>query len=192
MSGVFWGGLLAALAMAPAARAQALIRDDSASRGRAGAPATVVVFCDFQCPYCAAGRGILDQVVAAHPGDVRIVFRHFPLESKHPDAPRAAAAAVCAQEQGRFWPMHDMMFTHQRELDASGIRRLARTAGLDLVAFDQCLFTGRRASDWQRDAADAAALGVTGTPTYFVNGRGIEGAIPFATLDALVRAALGR
>jgi protein-disulfide isomerase len=170
-------------------RAQ-LIRGNEPTRGRANAPVTVVVFCDFQCPYCASMAPSLQRLTTAYP-DVRVVYRNFPVQRLHPDAVRAAEAAACAQEQGRFWDLYTSMLANPSELSESGILRQAGDLGLDTRAFDRCLFTGRHEADVQLDQADARALGVTGTPTLFVNGAFTEGLRSYDQLAALVRSALG-
>ncbi len=168
-----------------------LIRGSEPARGRADAPVTMVVFCDFQCPFCAGMAPSLERLTTDYPSAVRVVYRNFPVKRIHPDAVRAAEAAACAQEQGRFWDMYHSMLANPGELSESGILRQAGDLGLDTRAFDRCLFTGRHEDDVRRDQADARALGVTGTPTLFVNGAFREGALSYDQLAALVRSALG-
>ena len=111
----------------------------------------------------------------------------------HADAGRAAEAAICAQEQGRFWDMYHSMLANQSELDLSGLIRQAGDLGLDSRAFARCLESGRHRADWRRDQKDGRALGVSGTPTFFVNGTLIEGAIqPARRGDPGPRAPLAR
>ena len=160
-------------------------------RGRADAPVTVVMFCDFQCPRCAEAAPMVDQLWSSYPDDMRVVYRHFPVEKTHADAGRAAEASMCALEQGRFWDMYHSMLANQSELDLSGLIRQAGDLGLDSRTFSSCLQSGRHRTDWRRDQLDGAALGVSGTPTFFVNGAFMEGP-DLAQLDAAIRAALGR
>jgi protein-disulfide isomerase len=167
-----------------------LIRGNEPVRGRADAPVTVVVFCDLQCPYCASMAPSFQRLTTDFP--VRVVYRNFPVQRLHPDAVRAAEAAACAQDQGRFWDMYQSMLSNPGELSESGILRQAGDLGLDTRAFDRCLFTDRHQADVQLDLADARALGVSGTPTLFVNGAFAEGLRSYDQLAALVRAALGR
>src|SRR5437762_1289303 len=89
------------------------------------APSTRVEFCDFQCPFCAEERVVLDQLFAAYPREMKVVFRHYPVERRHADAGRAAEASMCAQDQGRFWDMYASMLANQNELDVSGLIRQA-------------------------------------------------------------------
>jgi len=168
-----------------------LVRGGAPMRGRADAPVTVVMFCDFQCPGCAQAAPMVDQLWTTYPSDMRVVYRHFPIEKTHADAGRAAEASICALEQGRFWDMYHSMLANQTELDLSGLIRQAGDVGLDSRTFSTCLQSGRHRVDWRRDQADGAALGVEGTPTFFVNGTLMEGP-DLAQLDAAIRAALGR
>ena len=168
-----------------------LIRGGEPMRGLADAPVTLVEFCDFQCPYCAETGIVLDQLFAAHPRDIRVVFRNYPVERIHANAGRAAEAAMCAQEQGRFWDMSASMFANQKELDLGGLLRQAGALGLDTGEFATCLATGRHRAEWRRDQADGSALGVSATPSFFVNGTFIEGGA-FDPLDRAIRAALSR
>jgi protein-disulfide isomerase len=168
-----------------------LIRGGEPMLGPAQAPVTVVMFCDFQCPHCAEARPIVDTLASAYPSEMRLVYRNYPVLRVHADAGRAAEAAYCAQEQGRFWDMYRSMLANQGELDASGLIRQAGDIGLDSRLFSRCLESGRHRADWRRDQTDAAALGVSGTPTFFVNGTRIEGA-SLPVLDGAIRGLLGR
>jgi protein-disulfide isomerase len=168
-----------------------LLRGGEPMRGPANAPVTMVLFCDFQCPQCAAAEPVLNQLASTYARDVRLVYRHFPVERIHGDAGRAAEAGMCAQEQGRFWDMYRSMLANQTELDLSGLIRQAGDLGLDSRTFARCLESGKHRADWRRDQADGRALGVSGTPSFFVNGTFIEGAA-LEDLDAAIRAALRR
>jgi protein-disulfide isomerase len=168
-----------------------LVRGGEASRGPADAPVTMVMFCDFQCPLCAQAAPVVDKLAGTYASSMRVLYRHFPLERKHVDAPRAAEAAMCAQEQGRFWDMYHSMLGNQGELDLSGLIRQAGDLGLDSRSFARCLESGKHKPDWRRDQSDAFALGVSATPSFFVNGTLIEGA-DAASLDAAIKAALSR
>ena len=168
-----------------------LLRGGEPMRGRADAPVTVVMFCDFQCPSCREAAPVVDQLSSAYPNDMRLVYRHFPIERTHADAGRAAEASICALEQGRFWDMYHSMLANQTELDLSGLIRQAGDLGMDSRTFARCLESGRHRPDWRRDQADGMALGVSGTPTFFVNGTFIEGA-DLGQLDGAIRAALSR
>jgi protein-disulfide isomerase len=168
-----------------------LLRGGAPMRGRADAPVTVVMFCDFQCPRCAEAAPVVDKLSSTYPSDMRVVYRHFPIERTHADAGRAAEASLCALEQGRFWDMYHSMLANQTELDLSGLIRQGGDLGLDSPAFARCLESGRHRADWTRDQKDGIALGVAGTPTFFVNGTLIEGA-DFRQLEAAIQAARPR
>jgi protein-disulfide isomerase len=150
-----------------------------------------VEFSDFQCPYCARANGVLKQVEQRYAGKVRVVFRHFPLPS-HKEAAKAAEAAGCAGAQGRFWEMHDKLFANQRAQAASDLKRYAAEIGLDGGPFDRCLDSGSYAKVVEEDVAEGRRHGVTGTPTFFVNGRLLSGAAPFEVLALAIDEELER
>lgn len=152
--------------------------------GDASAPVTIVEFADFQCPYCSRAAATVHRVLAAYPGKVRLVFRHLPL-SFHPLAPRAAEAAACADEQGRFWEMHDALFDSS-ELEPDALKAHATALGLDSARFDECLDSGRTAAVVKRDVDAAHALGISGTPAFFINGRALSGAQPEEAFRKLI------
>ena len=155
------------------------------ARGRADASVTILEFSDFQCPFCRSATETLKRIEAAFPGDVRLVFIDFPLPI-HADAPRAAEAAACADEQGRFWDMHDALFAAQSALRQSDLERRAEQIGLDGARFQSCLASGRHTARWQQGRALGQRHGVTATPTFFVNGRMVTGAIPYEAFREIV------
>lgn len=146
------------------------------------APVTIVEFSDFNCPFCQRVTPTLKELRARYPQEVRIVFRHFPL-GMHPRARAIAEAAVCADEQGRFWAFHDRVFETAEPMSDEEILTVAGELALDLEAFEACLASERPAQVVERDMAAGKALGVTGTPAFFVNGVRISGAQP---LEAFV------
>ncbi len=144
---------------------------DGPALGSADAPITIVEFSDYQCPFCkrhfantlsALQAGYIDT------GKVRYVFRDFPLDSIHPYARKAAEAARCAGDQGKFWDMHDMMFANQGALMQDNLKRFARDMKLEGDAFDACLDGGKYAKTVEADVAAGSAAGVTGTPKFFI------------------------
>jgi protein-disulfide isomerase len=135
---------------------------DDPSRGPADAPITIVEFSDFQCPYCAQMARILRQVEAQFPGRIRLVFRDFPLPI-HKDAAKAAEAAACARDQGKYWEMHDRLFEGYKALALDDLRRYATEVGLKEPKFAACLGQAKHAAEWQQDRADGERYGVTGT-----------------------------
>ncbi len=158
-------------------------------RGPRTAKVTVVVFSDFECPFCGRGGQVLKQLEATYGDRVRIVFRNMPLPM-HASARPAAAAALAAHEQGKFWEFHDLLFAHQNALGREALEGYARQLGLDLPRFRSALDSGRFNADLDADVAEASRLGVTGTPTFFINGRMVVGAQPFEVFKGKVEEAL--
>jgi protein-disulfide isomerase len=179
--------LLISLAMTHRAPAEgpALVTAEDPSLGPADAPVTLVMFCDFECPHCGRSREAVT-AVAQRRRDVRVVYRDFPIVRAHPQAGLAAEAAACAQDQGRYWQMWERLFDNQGHLDPSSLRRYAQAIGLNGTAFDECLASGRHRAGWLADRRDGEALGVVGTPTFFLNGRRLEGELTAAGLEAQI------
>lgn len=168
--------------------------------GAATAPIVLMMFSDFECPYCSAfARQTLPAIDAGfvRDGKVAIVFRHFPLERIHRQARPAANAAECAGQQGQFWKMHDELFTLSGGLGRESFLTSASTMGLDLATFGRCVDESGGASQVTMDLAEAKRLGVSSTPTFFLgrlqrDGRlkvqkRIAGAQPFETFSAAIR-----
>ena len=158
-------------------------------RGDAGARVVILLFSDFECPYCAGVEPVLTQVRQAFPKDVQVVFKHSPLPI-HPRAPLAHEAAVEAGRQGRFWEMHDLLFANQGRLDEPQLVDYAGRLGLDLTAFRAALADRRHRAVVDRDVTEARALGVTGTPTLFINGQRLVGVPPLPQLNAFIKSVL--
>lgn len=145
-------------------------------RGPADAAVTLVEFSDFQCPYCSIAVGKLNAVLEAYPGKVKLIFKEFPLDT-HSQAALAAAAAIAAQQQGKFWQMHDALFAHRRDLSRPTILALARETGLDMKRFETDLDSAETKKTVARDLQDGDHAGVEGTPSVFVNGRKYNGSL---------------
>lgn len=161
---------------------------DSPARGPADAAVTVVMFSDFECPYCQQGHEILEALRMRYPGAVRVAYKAFPLDM-HPHALLAAMAARSAQTQGKFWEFHDLLFS-QRGLDFDTILEHAKAAGLELPALRRDLEALAHGPEVIRDLRLGRRLGVSSTPTFFVNGRLLTGARPLDEFEALVEAEL--
>jgi protein-disulfide isomerase len=146
---------------------------------------TLVEFGDFECPYCGEEEPVLKQLGSAYASDLRLVFKEFPL-SIHPDAERAAEAALAANAQGKFWPYHDTLYANQDALTESDLVSYATDLALDVSTFQTAIAQGTYEPAVQADVAQGESLGVAGTPTFFVNGRVAVGALPYATLAAAV------
>ena len=145
---------------------------DAPSFGPAMAKVTIVQWSDFQCPYCSRAAPMVAQIRETYPKDVRFAFRHFPLPpTMHPDAALAARAGVAAQAQGKFWQMHDWMYAHQRELDQASLEKAAGSLGLDVARFRAALANAATEARVKADIDAGSAVGVSATPTFFVNGR---------------------
>jgi protein-disulfide isomerase len=159
------------------------------SRGPAAAPVTIVAFSEFQCPFCSRALPGLKEVEAQYPGKVRIAFKNL-LIPGHQQAPLAAEAALAAHEQGKFWPYHDKLFENQQALDRPALERYAQELKLDLARFRAALDSGKHRKTVEADQAQAALLGASATPTYFVNGRKHMGAKDFASWKPIIEEAL--
>lgn len=164
---------------------QAVALGDAPVRGPAGAPVTLVVFSDFECPFCAKMAQTLKELEGELAGRVRIAYKSMPLPF-HPHAEPAARAALAAGQQGRFWEMHDRLFAHARELSDAELEQHAAAIGLDLARFRADLASPALRERVERDRQQAGALGVAGTPTLFVNGRFVAGAQPLAAVRAVI------
>jgi protein-disulfide isomerase len=161
--------------------------DGYPARGPAMAPVTIVLFSDFECPYCQGVANTLAQVKKEYGDKVRLVFRQFPLIQIHPNAMKAAEASLCAADQGKFWEMHDEMFKDGERLVPAELSRRAKSIGLDPAAFDTCLSSRKHQDRIKTEIEAARALGVSSTPTMFINGRPIRGAIPFADISRFIQ-----
>jgi predicted DsbA family dithiol-disulfide isomerase len=153
-------------------------------KGDAEAPVRIVVFSDFECPYCRSVQPAVRAALERYAGKVSYAYRDFALTNAHPHAQAAAEASRCAAEQGRFWEYHDRLFA-ESELATPDLKRYARDLGLDSAAFDACVDGRAHKAAVDRDGREGRAAGVTGTPTFFVNGVRLAGAQP---LSAFVKA----
>jgi protein-disulfide isomerase len=143
----------------------------SPSLGQSDAPVVIVEFSDYQCPFCQRFAqttlpGLKTDYIEA--GKVRYVFRDFPIASIHPQAHKAAEAAHCAGDQGKYWEMHHRLFQNQRSLGLPQIKVYARDAGLDMAAFEACLDQGKYTAKVEKNVADGGAAGISGTPSFVV------------------------
>ena len=170
--------------------------DDDATLGNPDAPVTIIEFSDFQCPFCRKFyRETLPQIKEEYirTGKAKFVYRDFPLTQIHPGATPAAEGTECAEEQGKFWEMHDAIFDEQEKLGsgtvqftADDVKKWAANIGLDTSKFNQCLDSGKYKQEVEKDLADGSAAGVNGTPATFINGRLVSGAQPFAAFKAII------
>ena len=166
--------------------------DGFAALGDPDAAVTIVEFSDFECPFCVRVQPTLKRVLEQYSGRVRMVYRHFPLVSIHPYAYKAAEASLCAGEQDRFWDYHDLLFAEQQAMSEADLKEKARRLGLAHAEFDACLDSGRHSAAVRQDILEGAAVGVSGTPAFFVNGRFLSGAVPFEHFADLIDDELAR
>jgi len=152
-------------------------------RGPKNAPVTLVEFGDFLCPYCAAAEPVLMEFLAAHPNEVRLVWKDFPIKDKHPLAEEAAMAARCAEEQKKFWEYHDLLFANQESLTPQALVRLAQELNLDLSRFQTCQNEKTWLPRVERGLEEGIALAIDGVPYLFVNGKRISGTITNTALE---------
>jgi protein-disulfide isomerase len=150
-------------------------------RGPATAKVTLVVFSDFESPFCARADERIREVKREYGDDIRVQFRHRPLPN-YPDSQRAAEACAAAGEQGKFWQFHDLLFAHQTALDRPSLERYAQEMGLDMNRFRDALDSERARKQVDDDSILAAQIGVRGVPVVFVNGRPLRGLTDAATL----------
>ena len=166
--------------------------DDDPVMGDEDAPVTIVEFSDFQCPFCKKANDEALNLVKedyVKTGKVKLVFRDFPLEF-HPEAELAALAAECADEQGKFWEYHDVLFANQDSLGDAKYKAWAEELGLDTEQFNDCYKSLKYLDDVRGDMADGQKYGVSGTPAFFVNGRLISGAQPYSVFKQEIENAL--
>lgn len=160
------------------------------ARGPDNAKVTIVEFSDFQCPFCSRAHDTVEEVMQAYAGKVKLVFRQFPLEF-HADAPKAAEAALCANEQGKFWEFHTALFKNQSKLKEEDLKEHAKGLGLDAAKFETCLSSGKMAAVIKEDMAAGRKVGVSGTPAFFINGVMLSGAQPLEEFKRVIDAELG-
>ncbi len=166
------------------ASADKLVRPDSHVTNNPDAPLTVVEFGDLECPVCGSEQEVVHAIRAKYGNRIRFVFRQFPLSHIHPFAERMAEASECAGDQGKFWEAIDKIYSRQTDTTDEGLRRDAEEIGLDMGKFDQCMGSGAEAVRVRRDHEDGVALGVQGTPTFYV-GREVVPDVP--SIDDLSR-----
>jgi len=160
-------------------------------RGPANAKVTMIEYSDFQCSYCVRARPLVARVREVYGDQVRFAFRHFPLDF-HAQAEKAGEGAACAGEQGKFWEMHDLLWTNTAKLQVPDLKVHAATLGLDAAAFATCLDSGRYAHLVESDVEAGQGYGVSGTPAFFVNGRPLVGAQPFDAFAQVIDDELAR
>lgn len=157
---------------------------DVSVRGSEGAGVTLLEFADFECPYCQQIQPALNKIEAEFKGKVSFAYKDYPLPM-HPDAEKAAEASRCAGAQGKYWDYHDMLFVG-KQLDLSALKTYASDLKLDTKAFETCLDSGQMAGVVGTENSEAQALGLQGTPTFFVNGRYVSGNVTYDSLKSVI------
>jgi len=158
--------------------------------GDEDAKVTVVEFSDFECSFCKEVQPILKQIVSEYNGDVKLVFKNYPIVNIHPQAMSAAEASECAHDQGKFWEYHDKLYENQGRMEIADLKKYADEVGLTDWEFVDCLVSGKKTAEVSNDFAQGVSVGVEGTPTFFINGikledRSLEG------FKALINAEIG-
>ena len=159
--------------------------EGSPSTGNPKAPVTIVEVSDFECPFCAMAQPTLQKIRERYPDQVRLVFKHFPL-AFHEHARGAHIAAMCANEQGKFWDYRSRLFESQRALEHDQLIQYAQELGLDKAAFVTCLDSEKYLTKIEEDREEVLQYGIQGTPSFFVNGRLLPGAQPFSSFEQLI------
>ncbi len=161
--------------------------DGDPSIGPEGAPITLVEFSDYQCPYCESWyQDVYSRLLTDYKDKIRFVYRDFPLYSIHPEAQPAAEAANCAGEQNAYWQFHDALFGGKNRLGAAAYTQYASELGLNVDQFNQCVSEHRYKSEVDADFNFASNLGVSSTPTFFLNGMAVVGAQPYDVFKQLI------
>ena len=154
--------------------------------GPANAPITIVEFSDYQCPFCRRWHDeVYEPLLAAYPGQIRMVYRNLPLTSIHPDAQAAAEAAMCAGEQDAYWPYHDKLFSSE-SLTTATFLQYAQDLSLNVGQFQSCITDQKYKDAIQADSDFAVDLGIRSTPTFFINGLAIVGAQPLEVFQQVI------
>jgi protein-disulfide isomerase len=156
------------------------------TKGPSNAPITIVEFSDFECPYCGGLFPTMQQIEQNYKDKIRIVYRQFPLTNIHPKAQKAAEASLCANEQNKFWQLHDAMFGDQTNLAVDALKGKAASLAMNVEAFAACLDSGKYASAIQASIAEGTKVGVTGTPALFINGRYLGGNQPYGEIEKII------
>jgi len=159
--------------------------DDAPAKGPETAPVTIAEFSEFQCPFCLKADPTLKRITEVYKDHVRVVWKHYPL-SIHENAMDAALAAEAARNQNRFWEYHDKLFANQERLEVAQLQQYAKDIGLDMDRFERDRLSPDTKKRVEADVAEADALRVSGTPSFFINGRFVRGAQPFEVLAKII------
>jgi protein-disulfide isomerase len=175
----------------PVFRAQ-VTTDGAPFKGGAQAPVTIVEFTDFHCLFCKRVQPTLAELQTRFGDKVKLVHKDYPIDRLHPHARKGHEAARCAAEQGKFWAYNDLLYAYAPKASPEQLKDFAREAGLDLAAFDGCLASGKHRAAIEKDIEEGTRAGVTGTPSFFINGRMLSGAQPLEKFVQLIEEELAR
>jgi len=159
--------------------------DDDPCIGPKGAPVTVIEFTDYQCPFCGRVRPTINQIIEEYKEKVQYCLRDFPL-AFHQDAPKAHEAAECAGDQDKYWEYNKVLFNNQGAIKVDDLKSYAKRVSLDTKKFDKCLDSGKYKDEVMADQRDGQKYGVSGTPSFFINGRSVSGARPFEAFKVII------
>jgi len=154
-------------------------------RGEANAPVTIVEFSDFHCPFCRRVQPVLDELRTRYGSKIKLVYRDYPLDSLHPQARSAAEAARCAMDQNKFWEFHDRQFKVD-DTSPAALNKIAKESGLNMTEFDSCRSSNKYKTLIQASTLEGVALGLSATPTFFINGRMLMGSQPFESFASII------
>ena len=162
------------------------------TKGAESARVTIVKFEDFECPFCKQIQPTFTDILTRYGGKVRLVHKDLPLDSIHPLARQGAEAARCADQQGKFWSFHDMLYDRAPKLALEDLKSYAKELGLNQSSFIECLSSGKSKAAVQKDLSEGAQLGIAGTPTLFINGRELSGAQSVEAIAQIIDEELAR
>ncbi|MCI0391105.1 MAG: thioredoxin domain-containing protein [Acidobacteria bacterium] len=166
--------------------------DGAPFRGAATAPVTIIEFSDFHCPFCLNVQTTLNQLLARYGKKIKIVYRNLTIDQLHPGARKAAEAAQCANDQGKFWAYHDKLYAGTSDASLEKLKALAAEVALDVAAFERCMMSGKHQATVEKDLEEGNRLGITGTPAFFINGRVLSGAQPLENFIRIIDEELAR
>jgi protein-disulfide isomerase len=169
----------------------AMNMDGAPSLGAKNAPVTIVEFADYHCPFCQRSEDTIGQILSRYGDRVRLVWRDYPIDNLHPQARKAHEAARCASAQGKFWPYHKALFAGSPK-QPDQLSAVAKETGLDMASFTACVASGKHQAAVQKDVEEGQRLDVTGTPTFFINGRVLVGAQPLEAFARVIDDELAR
>ncbi len=177
--------------MLKAPRVDVSTQYSAGSTGPSNAPVTIVEFSDYQCPFCGRAESSVQEILKKYGDKVRLVYMDFPLPM-HPYALKAAQAARCAGDQGKYWPFHDALFADQSKLDPKGLDATAARLKLDTKKFDQCTAGDLHLDQIKKSQQEGSDIGVDGTPTFVINGRLMNGAQPTNEMESVINEELAQ